>query len=373
MTFMGSICPKCGKNNNDGARFCTACGVSLTDPGTRNQDGEPYRQNDSSYPGGYPDQTGPIPENRYSERGRDPEGGRTPYPMGGKDGGSNGGNGARKALLVFAAVISLLIITLSIVLLRSRLSDHSTADSNTTTSGQKAREGEKTTSEATSSASTTATESASQTATENYEDVDLQETDKTSEFEFCNNRYINILKHERTEDFQTMTSRDGSFSFSYPKYIFNHVEVNEDGSEYFFTYRNEYGEDEFILRYSRTYDPGNAKDKVMGYQEDYMNTYYRTTYKYDYKREKNNGLQHIAIASGDYTESASRGQYALVENDGECTYRMEFEYDECKGSENNHLQYIINNVYRQCSFAMSRKKPVSYEKMLKEEGAITPQ
>jgi len=260
---MGIICPKCGKNNNDRARFCTTCGMNLTGAGNNRQERQAFRQ-DATYPtgrneagsrafgrnaggrqdtgsplygeydqqqgsshlGGYPDQAGPIPDNRYSDRVRYPEGERAPYPLEETGGGRKGGNGARIALLAFAAILSLLIITLSVILIRSRLSDHSTADSQTTRDGQKAREGEKTTDEATSTSSTTATESASQTTTEDYDEVTIEETDETSQFEYCNNQDINILYHEEVGDFQKMTSGDGSFTFSYPKYIFNHVDVN---------------------------------------------------------------------------------------------------------------------------------------------------
>ena len=30
------------------------------------------------------------------------------------------------------------------------------------------------------------------------------------------------------EDYNTVTAKDDSFSFAYPKYLFNHSEVNED-------------------------------------------------------------------------------------------------------------------------------------------------
>ena len=37
------------------------------------------------------------------------------------------------------------------------------------------------------------------------------------------------------EDYNTVTAKDDSFSFAYPKYLFNHSEVNEEGTSYTFS------------------------------------------------------------------------------------------------------------------------------------------
>ena len=380
---MSITCPQCGKKNNDTARFCSACGFNLAGTGKNNQYQEPSRQDGNRWGRNY----SASPESRQNMGERQDPGYPTvndyppvnEYPPGRgytldeKDRGDKSGSGTRKALLIFAAVISLMIISLSLVLLRSQFSDQSTSETAEAKSGKKGGKGEETTrEEAASDTDVSTTESSSRETTE-YEDVSIEEEDDTAGFDYCDNDYINITYHSEVSDFQLVNSEDGSFTFSYPKYIFNHAEVNEDGSDYLFTYRNEYGEDDFVLRYTKEYDPGNAKDIVMGHQKEYMSAYSKVLYQYDYKRDKNKGHQHISIASGYINASESRGQYALVENDGEYTYRMVFVYDECSGEENNRLQYIINNVYRQCSFAMSKKKAVSYEEMLKEDGTITLQ
>lgn len=40
-----------------------------------------------------------------------------------------------------------------------------------------------------------------------------------------------------SEDYNTVTAKDDSFSFAYPKYLFNHSEVNEEGTSYTFSYK----------------------------------------------------------------------------------------------------------------------------------------
>lgn len=274
--------------------------------------------------------------------------------------------------MLFAALIAIVIIGLSAFLILSgrykddKIAEETSSDQKTQAGGSSGDSEEIEASTDQSQETDSAEEDTLSPVSTDEEQVTTEAEEVDSNLAYCDNGMIDLLAHKQVSDFQTMTSKDGSFRFSYPKHIFNHSEANEDGSLYFFSYVNDDGEEIFSLKYTKTYEPGDPKKIVLAAQKEYMNRFVKTDYNPDYERDENNGHQHVAIATGDLNMDGSKGEYALVENDGEYTCRMELIYPEYHGEEKDYLQYIINNVYRMCSFSYTRKNPVSYKEMVKE-------
>ena len=375
---MVKICPKCGNNNNEYARYCSKCGTDLSGrfeadpdrtfpedfsgdrsfnyrPGDTGRDSQDVFSRDTGRNSLYGQGPGPgaIPPGPPPGTGSPPD--FSPDP------GGDGGSGLQKALIAASVCISLLIIGLSILLIKSYVKDKD-SDQNTTVAEQ---ETTAVTEEYTSTTEAVYTEPATEETQEVTEYVPPATEAVRSGLPYCNNDDMYFRSHGEVGDFYVMTAGDGSFTFSYPKYIFNYSEENEEGTEYYMSY-TEGGYEYFSMNYRKTYDPGNQKERALEAQRRYKSQLYKPTYTADYEREKNNGYQYIALATGEMDSTASRGMYALAENDGEYTYEMILYYDNFQGEEGKRLQYIINNVYRQCSFAMSKKQPSSYEQMLKE-------
>ena len=269
-------------------------------------------------------------------------------------------------------MIAIVIIGLSAFLILSgRHKDDKTAEE--TSSDQKTKAGGSSSDSTEIEASTDQGQETSSAESDTLSTVSTDEEEVTTEAEevdsnlaYCDNGTIDLLAHEQVSDFQTMTSEDGSFSFAYPKHIFNHSEVNKDGSIYYFSYVNDDGEEIFSLKYTKTYDPGDPKKKVQAAQKEYMNRLVKCDYHPVYKDKKNNGPPYVAIATGCLNMDGSLGEYNMVENDGEYTCRMELYYPEYQGEEKDYLQYIINNLYRLCSFSCTSKYPASFKEMEKE-------
>lgn len=374
------ICPRCGKENNNGAKFCGGCGFPLAAAGHNQRPSqEPLQygsghgpsqgpsgpgngqgfsgassyRGDSSYPP-------PGPDSPYSGRGYG-GGGYGAYPPD-PDGGRDEGGKTQKFLFLFAGLIAVAIIGLSAFLILSSSHKDNKADSETRTEQKKDDVAEASTEQ---EAGSTEADTIAPVSSEE-EPVTTEAEEMENNLPYCDNGGIDLIAHQKVSDFQVMTSQDGSFTFSYPKYVFNHSEVNDDGSLYYFSYVNDEGEEEISLKYTRTYDPGDSKKIVMAAQKKYLNRYVNADYQHDYKGNKPEGPQYVAIATGTLNQDGSLGEYAMVENDGEYTCRMELFYPRYSGDEYDHLQYIINMVYRQCSFSYTKKIPVSYKEMVKE-------
>ncbi len=63
----------------------------------------------------------------------------------------------------------------------------------------------------------------------------LESTEST--LAYTDNSSMNVGACLSPEDYNTVTAKDDSFSFAYPKYLFNHSEVNEEGTSYTFSYK----------------------------------------------------------------------------------------------------------------------------------------
>ena len=76
------------------------------------------------------------------------------------------------------------------------------------------------------------------------------------------NSHMSVENCLSTDAYNTVISEDGSFSFGYPKYLFNHSEVNASGSSYSLTYKEGSEEKKAELAVYTEENEGNALEKM---------------------------------------------------------------------------------------------------------------
>ena len=96
----------------------------------------------------------------------------------------------------------------------------------------------------------------------------LESTEST--LAYTDNSSMNVGACLSPEDYNTVTAKDDSFSFAYPKYLFNHSEVNEEETSYTFSYKGNSVSDSNEAELS-VYTQENEGDPLQNARELYQN------------------------------------------------------------------------------------------------------
>ena len=163
-----------------------------------------------------------------------------------------------------------------------------------------------------------------------------------------------------------LSSKDDSFSFAYPKYLFNHSEVNEEGTSYTFSYKGNSASDSNEAELS-VYTQENEGDPLQNARELYQNfssEVYKKYFKMYPSRVDSSGMARTLIgASADSSEKT--GVYIIAANDGKRDYILKFTYpDPDMTNDYNEIDYVVDCVYRFCSFSGGTYQPRSYQQFL---------
>lgn len=169
-----------------------------------------------------------------------------------------------------------------------------------------------------------------------------------------------------SEDYNTVTAKDDSFSFAYPKYLFNHSEVNEEGTSYTFSYKGNSASDSNEAELS-VYTQENEGDPLQNARELYQNfssEVYKKYFKMYPSRVDSSGMARTLIgASADSSEKT--GLYIIAANDGKRDYILKFTYPDLDMTNDyNEIDYVVDCVYRFCSFSGGTYQPRSYQQFL---------
>ena len=192
----------------------------------------------------------------------------------------------------------------------------------------------------------------------------LESTEST--LAYTDNSSMNVGACLSPEDYNTVTAKDDSFSFAYPKYLFNHSEVNEEGTSYTFSYKGNSASDSDEAELS-VYTQENEGAPLQNARELYQNfssEVYKKYFKMCPSRVDSSGMARTLIgASADSSEKT--GVYIIAANDGKKDYILKFTYpDPDMTNDYNEIDYVVDCVYRFCSFSGGTYQPRSYQQFL---------
>ena len=189
----------------------------------------------------------------------------------------------------------------------------------------------------------------------------LEPTEST--LAYTDNSSMNVGACLSPEDYNTVTAKDDSFSFAYPKYLFNHSEVNEEETSYTFSYKGNSVSDSNEAELS-VYTQENEGDPLQNARELYQNfssEVYKKYFKMYPSRVDSSGMARTLIADS----SEKTGVYIIAANDGKRDYILKFTYpDPDMTNDYNEIDYVVDCVYRFCSFSGGTYQPRSYQQFL---------
>lgn len=205
------------------------------------------------------------------------------------------------------------------------------------------------------------TEETTRSDTDNTENSD-DNTDGSDE-PYTDNVDMNISDCLTINDYYERTSADGSFHFAYPKYVFNGSNIDEESNYYDYYYEDENGN---TLMEMIFYTEDNRGDIVENAKELFKNISdipNEILYKVEPKDEiKDDGMARGIVAGTYGYGDEDTCVYIVGANDGEKNYIMELYYpDSAPEYDYDDVNYIIDCVYRYCSFAGGTYKPRTWE------------
>ena len=211
-----------------------------------------------------------------------------------------------------------------------------------------------------SKASSGDTEATAETSKKNTEHTEEQENTKQA-LANTDNGNMDVEACLNTGAYNIETAKDGSFSFGYPKYLFNDSKVNEDGTSYTFSYKNKDGSKETELVVYTELNEGNALENAKKLYSQYASSIYKVYFKMQPTRVDSKGMAR-ALIGGAVDTTETKGVYIIAVNDGKKNYILKFTYpDPDIHYDYNAIDYVVDCVYRYCSFSGGTYQPRTYE------------
>ena len=211
--------------------------------------------------------------------------------------------------------------------------------------------------------------------TEDYDDTDYDDADGTDDGEntyddgsessddsesdeayepYTDNWSMNISDCLSVDDYYQRDSADGSFSFAYPKYVFNDADINEEENYYDYYYEDDNGNRTIEMKF---YSEDDSGDAVQNAKELF----------YSISGEPSEVLYQVEPKDQVGADGMARGIVAGT-YDGQKDYIMELYYpDSAPEYDYDDVNYIIDCVYRYCSFAGGTYKPRSHELFMRDD------
>lgn len=178
--------------------------------------------------------------------------------------------------------------------------------------------------------------------------------------EYAHNAICDPENNLTEDDFERITSEDGTFFFSYPKYVFNDFTYIDENNYYY-----SYVENGETVAYMHVYAVEDAGDAVsiMTYRQQYLlDSLYDhgpKTYVYPDNPDKISfgKDEFVQIVISGWKDAAQReADYICVANDGQRSYYIDFMYpDSDPNNDKEYWDYIVNCTYHLCSFSGSSR------------------
>lgn len=183
-----------------------------------------------------------------------------------------------------------------------------------------------------------------------------------------NNLYVDINQCLDLDNYLLQMSEDESFAFAYPMHFFNTGNMQDDGQCYAFIC-----DDENYYAKLQVYKRQNIGDPVLNCMrtaQEYADTWENIQYEYPSDREPQadeNGMAR-KIVQGICSKADAEMEYVIAANDGQYDYIMEFQYKDPQ-PENDHdeIGYILDCLYRYCSFSGGTYQPRTYRQFLEND------
>lgn len=208
---------------------------------------------------------------------------------------------------------------------------------------------------------------ADNTATDKKDKTEATSEEKKVTLADTDNLSMNVDSCLSTDAYNTVISEDGSFSFGYPKYLFNQSEVNENGTSYTLSYKEGEGTKAAELTVYTESNAGNALENAKQLYQRFSSQVNKIYFKMQPTRIDSEGMARTLIgASVDSSETT--GVYIIAANDGEKNYILKFTYpDPDMKDDYNQIDYVVDCVYRYCSFSGGTYRPRTYQQFLKDD------
>lgn len=184
---------------------------------------------------------------------------------------------------------------------------------------------------------------------------------------YTDNSSMNVGSCLSTDAYDTVIAEDGSFSFGYPKYLFNRSEVNKDGTSYTLSYKEEKALKTAELTVYTESNEGNALENAKQLYQQFSSQVNKIYFKMQPTKIDSSGMARTLIgASVDSSETT--GVYIIAANDGKKNYILKFTYpDPDMKDDYNQIDYVVDCVYRYCSFSGGTYRPRTYQQFLKDD------
>lgn len=183
-----------------------------------------------------------------------------------------------------------------------------------------------------------------------------------------NNSYIDINQCLDLDDYLLQMSEDESFAFAYPIHFFNIGNMRDDGQCYAFIC-----DDENYYAKLQVYKRQNIGDPVLNCMraaQEYAHTWENIQYEYPADREPQADEYGMArkIVQGICSKADAKMEYVIAANDGQYDYIMDFQYkDPQPENDYDETGYILDCLYRYCSFSGGTYQPRTYSQFLEND------
>ena len=191
---------------------------------------------------------------------------------------------------------------------------------------------------------------------------DVNEDNYESEVPYTDNEDMNISDCLTTDAYEKVESSDGSFSFAYPKYVFNNADVDKTNDSYYFYYEDS-NEIKMSLNVYTEECVGDAVENTRNLYDDFNDGSLKVLYEVKPKNKTDeNAMARTIVAGKFYYEDGDNCIYYVGANDGKKNYIMEIYYpDSDPEYDYDDVNYIVDCLYRYCSFAGGTYKPRTWE------------
>ena len=318
-------CPNCGTKNKDDARFCANCGQKLEEETVQET----------------PVQEQPVQKEPSYNHQEQPN--KTKKPS------------SKSFIIILACVIVAVVGIFGYQYFKNK-------KDNTATTAKK------------QDTATTQDTSSKNTEAVDEKDDEEGEDQASHALPYTDNKQMNLTASTKTSDYTTVTSKDKSFSFAYPKHLFNFSDIDEeDGyTEYTLGYVKD-GEDEPEITVEIGTEEASYSDPVENVKDVYndkKSDLYTVSFDYPSggKTPKVNNGKTSMIVMGYKDYAQTQCEYVLVTSDGKKNYIMEVEYkDSDSSNEYKEINYVLDCLYRGCSFTNSTYKMRNFAQFKKDD------
>lgn len=194
-----------------------------------------------------------------------------------------------------------------------------------------------------------------------------QSTDYNNEREemlYTDNTVYDFSKCVNLESFHVMYSDDNSFSFGYPKYLFNQDESVPSDNYYEISYSGE----NLSLKVYEAETTGSGYETVKNLGRKCASDIIGDDLHLSEEGDKSGlyrGYYRARCAGQTYE---GYGIYFIAVSNGEHTYVMEYKYPVYfEGETLNDVNYVVDCIYQYLSFSGSTHNPRTYEKYIRNE------